>query len=181
MSTQLNDQLIDLYECRVCGQYIVPPVFQCPEDHLFCSECLLSSFDPRVCPVCGLTLIEGNNRCNSLEDLAEVMELHFACKFSECNARLALNQLQEHQSVCYFRKVTTDSIVNNHIDVSSAQKSTNNLLRLLTKQKISMAIPPHLRIYQYVDDMEEYIFERAQTKEQYMSCVDNLIKSIKYK
>ena len=105
MSAKLNDQLIDLYECRVCGQYIVPPILRCSDHHLFCSQCWLNSSDKALCQVCGRAIDEQNMRCTALEDLAEVMQLRFPCKRKGCGARVMLNELQSHVSICDAKSV----------------------------------------------------------------------------
>ena len=43
MENILNDQLDDLFESRICGQYIIPPILYRPNDHLFCIKCLLET------------------------------------------------------------------------------------------------------------------------------------------
>jgi hypothetical protein len=45
----LNDQLIRLFECPVCFEHIVPPIFQCLLGHLICSKCVLMCEN---CPTC---------------------------------------------------------------------------------------------------------------------------------
>jgi len=45
----LNDQLTRLFECPVCFEHIVPPIFQCLLGHLICNKCVLMCEN---CPTC---------------------------------------------------------------------------------------------------------------------------------
>lgn len=45
----LNDQLTRLFECPVCFEHIVPPVYQCLLGHLICHKCVLMCDN---CPTC---------------------------------------------------------------------------------------------------------------------------------
>jgi len=45
----LNDQLTRLFECPVCFEHIIPPIFQCLLGHLICNKCVLMCEN---CPTC---------------------------------------------------------------------------------------------------------------------------------
>lgn len=46
---ELIDQLTRLFECPVCFEHIVPPIFQCLFGHLICNKCVLMCEN---CPTC---------------------------------------------------------------------------------------------------------------------------------
>ena len=42
-------ELASLFECSVCYDYVLPPIFQCRTGHLFCSNCRVKL---TRCPSC---------------------------------------------------------------------------------------------------------------------------------
>ena len=122
MESDIKDQLLDLYECRVCRQYIPLPILKCPDDHLLCNDCLLSAEQVDKCPVCGLSLSLDGRRCSALEDLAELMELLFPCKYSQCDVRVLLKDLGLHQTSCQHKPDLTQQ----NISENSVESTTTN-------------------------------------------------------
>ena len=103
MSTELNDQLLVLYECGVCDEFIIPPIIQCIDDHLFCFQCWIRWSDMTTCQVCRRAIDSTKCWNNQLEDFAEFMQLMFPCKYQGCGTRVMLNHLYQHQNSCPFR------------------------------------------------------------------------------
>lgn len=44
-----TEDLTSLFECPVCFEYVLPPIYQCESGHLVCTECR-----PKLgnCPTC---------------------------------------------------------------------------------------------------------------------------------
>jgi len=92
------DYLKKSVECPVCIE--VPrkgPIFTCPNGHLVCQKCKRES-----CPTCREAM--GDNK--SLLAIAVIENILHDCKFTECEEKLSLNQIVEHEKVCKQRVVS---------------------------------------------------------------------------
>lgn len=61
-------QTLELLECPVCFDCMMPPVYQCREGHALCSSCLLKV---KTCPTCRANPVDV--RCRVLDRLAETI------------------------------------------------------------------------------------------------------------
>ncbi|PNF26647.1 E3 ubiquitin-protein ligase SIAH1 [Cryptotermes secundus] len=90
--------LASLFECPVCFDYILPPISQCKNGHLICSNCR-----PKMtrCPTCRARL--GNIRCLGMEKVASTVM--FPCKHSTYGCAVALlhTEKRKHEETCEFR------------------------------------------------------------------------------
>ncbi|CAL8109829.1 unnamed protein product [Orchesella dallaii] len=91
-------ELACFFECPVCFDYALPPIYQCPSGHLLCSECR-----PKIstCPSCRGPL--GNIRNLAMEKVAQTV--FFPCKHSTngCGTLLLHTEKLEHEENCEFR------------------------------------------------------------------------------
>jgi len=44
-----SSELTSLFECPVCFDYALPPIYQCDSGHIVCSECWSKL---KTCPTC---------------------------------------------------------------------------------------------------------------------------------
>ncbi|KAH8367818.1 hypothetical protein KR084_003088, partial [Drosophila pseudotakahashii] len=94
----LHDFLLSKLECPVCFGHILPPIQQCINGHIICSDCRSKL---SKCPVCRRSRID--IRCPSLDKMAS--KLIFPCQHSEygCLARVACEDKGRHENYCEFR------------------------------------------------------------------------------
>jgi len=71
----LNNELQNLFECPVCIEISLPPIYQCPAGHIVCKEC--KGKVRGICPQCRMPL--GNIRNRAMEQLASTIS--FPCKY----------------------------------------------------------------------------------------------------
>ena len=97
-----NQDLLSLFECPVCFDYVLPPILQCHAGHLVCANCR-----PKLtcCPTCRGQL-EGNIRNLAMEKLASTVK--FPCRYqsSGCGLSLLLTKKTDHEENCEFRPVS---------------------------------------------------------------------------
>lgn len=90
--------LATLFECPVCFDYVLPPIFQCESGHLICTQC-----KPKVacCPSCRGPL--GGVRNLAMEKVAETVQ--FPCKYvhSGCILRFLHKAKRAHEEMCEYR------------------------------------------------------------------------------
>ncbi|XP_022248421.1 E3 ubiquitin-protein ligase Siah1-like isoform X3 [Limulus polyphemus] len=90
--------LVSLFECPVCFEFVLPPILQCQNGHLVCSTCRQKI---TCCPTCRAPI--GNIRNLAMEKVASTVM--FPCKYfaSGCNAQLLHTDKQDHEEICEFR------------------------------------------------------------------------------
>eukprot|EP00919_Chromeraceae_sp_WS-2016_P050231 GHVR01119130.1.p1 GENE.GHVR01119130.1~~GHVR01119130.1.p1 ORF type:complete len:188 (+),score=34.97 GHVR01119130.1:85-564(+) len=90
---------LELLECCVCCEAMIPPIFQCREGHMLCGDCKVKV---KQCPVCRSETIDIRNR--GMERLAESID-EIACKYSSygCRTQVKYTCKKEHESKCSFR------------------------------------------------------------------------------
>lgn len=97
-TTASNNDLATLFECPICFDYALPPIFQCHSGHLVCSDC-----HPKLtcCPTCRGPL--GSIRNLALEKLAT--SVLFPCKYAPygCETTLPPQGKISHEVLCEFR------------------------------------------------------------------------------
>jgi hypothetical protein len=94
----LNDIIVNLFECPVCFNYMVPPVFQCKNAHNVCSQCKLKL---TKCPCCNEVLLDSRNVF--VERIAE--QLQYPCMNLEggCFEKHPAHDILKHHKVCPYR------------------------------------------------------------------------------
>ncbi|XP_065319442.1 E3 ubiquitin-protein ligase SIAH1A-like [Gordionus sp. m RMFG-2023] len=93
-----ENDITSFFECPVCFDYVLPPIYQCRSGHLVCSLCRLNL---KCCPTCRGPL--GNIRNLAMEKVAST--ILFPCKYnnSGCNKSLSHTEKVEHEEICEFR------------------------------------------------------------------------------
>ena len=95
-------QTLSLFECCVCLEYIIPPILQCLNSHVFCQSCREQFEKPVKCPTCREALPRKDNRNYSLEQIAESLRLPFPCKYKTngCDVTSLLTHIHKHEELC---------------------------------------------------------------------------------
>lgn len=93
-----SNEVLSVFECPVCLEYMLPPYLQCQAGHLVCGNCR-----PKLqcCPTCrGPTPAVRNL---GLEKIANTVK--FPCKFAQSGCALSFHHYEkvEHEDVCEFR------------------------------------------------------------------------------
>lgn len=102
MAIMSKRSLEKILECLVCMDTIRPPIFQCKEGHLLCSQC--RSKLPR-CPACRDAVgLACGVRNRALEQLAR--EFEFRCQFPGCSEQILYDHLNKHEQRCEFAPLT---------------------------------------------------------------------------
>ncbi|XP_023228940.1 E3 ubiquitin-protein ligase Siah1-like [Centruroides sculpturatus] len=97
--------LVALLKCPICHDYMSPPIHQCTEGHLVCSNCWKWV---RRCPTCRRIL--GDYQNATLEKLAEAISL--PCRFAEngCQERHILKDRRIHEKNCKYKTCSCPSL-----------------------------------------------------------------------
>ena len=95
----LTSELQQLFECPVCIEVTLPPIFQCPAGHIICENCKKKVRG--ICPQCRMTL--GNIRNRAMEQLASTIS--FPCRFKSngCPEVRDYQTKTIHEENCEFR------------------------------------------------------------------------------
>lgn len=95
----LEADLIQLFDCPVCFENILPPIMQCPAGHTICSVCLGRI---QFCPTCRGP-VTNPIRNLQMEKIAE--SLSFPCTHQSrgCTALLRYVDKVIHEAVCDFQ------------------------------------------------------------------------------
>ncbi|VIO87388.1 Uncharacterized protein BM_BM6403 [Brugia malayi] len=93
-----NPEVLSVFECPVCMDYMMPPYLQCQSGHLVCGNCR-----PKLtcCPTCRGPVPSVRNLV--LEKIANTVM--FPCKFSGSGCPLTFSHVEkvEHEELCEFR------------------------------------------------------------------------------
>lgn len=95
-----KEVIASLFECPVCFELILPPIYQCQNGHVLCIRC---RGNITYCPLCRSPM-PSNIRNLQLEKLAEQFPMR--CSFQEygCKAMLIFGKERtDHESECVFR------------------------------------------------------------------------------
>uniref|UniRef100_A0A8R1I880 RING-type E3 ubiquitin transferase n=1 Tax=Caenorhabditis japonica TaxID=281687 RepID=A0A8R1I880_CAEJA len=91
-------EILSVFECPVCLEYMLPPYMQCPSGHLVCSNCR-----PKLqcCPTCRGPTPSVRNL--GLEKIANTVR--FPCRFSNSGCPLNFHHIDkiEHEELCEYR------------------------------------------------------------------------------
>eukprot|EP00493_Phyllostaurus_siculus_P002285 UN02297 len=92
ISSPTNPDLASLFECPVCFDYVLPPIYQCSSGHLVCSNCR-----PKLtlCPTCRGPL--GSIRNLAMEKVANTVL--FPCRFNSSGCGVTLPQRQPKRNM----------------------------------------------------------------------------------
>ncbi|XP_020759235.2 E3 ubiquitin-protein ligase SIAH1-like [Odocoileus virginianus] len=97
-TTASSSDLASLFECPVCFDCALPPILQCPNGHLICSECRSRL---TRCPTCRELLTPIRNL--AMEKLA--VSVLFPCKYATfgCEITMPPTEKADHEEHCEFR------------------------------------------------------------------------------
>lgn len=86
-----------LFECPICFDYAVPPIYQCQNGHLVCQGC---SSKITHCPTCRVPITEPSIRNLQLDRLANTFQ--FPCKynFNGCLWKSYWFKKRDHEESC---------------------------------------------------------------------------------
>lgn len=95
----LNSELQQLFECPVCIEISLPPIYQCPAGHIVCKDC--KNKVRNICPQCRMPL--GNIRNRAMEQLASTIS--FPCKYKSNGCLDCFDYKTKiiHEDVCEMR------------------------------------------------------------------------------
>lgn len=96
---QFMPDIRSLFECPICFDYAVPPIYQCQNGHLVCQGC---SSKITHCPTCRVPITEPSIRNLQLDRLANTFQ--FPCKydFNGCQWKSFWYKKREHEECCEF-------------------------------------------------------------------------------
>uniref|UniRef100_A0A1I7XI11 E3 ubiquitin-protein ligase n=1 Tax=Heterorhabditis bacteriophora TaxID=37862 RepID=A0A1I7XI11_HETBA len=99
--TDSSAEVLSVFECPVCLEYMLPPYLQCQSGHLVCSNCR-----PKLqcCPTCRGPTPSVRNL--GLEKIANTVR--FPCKFASSGCPLFFYHYEkvEHEELCEYRITT---------------------------------------------------------------------------
>nr|XP_035144954.2 E3 ubiquitin-protein ligase SIAH1A-like [Callithrix jacchus] len=96
--TGCNNNLASLFECPVCLDYALPPIFQCERGHIVCNSCHSKL---TFCPTCRGPL--GFIRNLAMEKVANSVIFPCTYALSGCRITVPYKEKAEHEKVCKFR------------------------------------------------------------------------------
>ena len=91
-----NTGILSILECPVCLEYIVPPIYQCDNQHLLCSACHKYQIH---CPVCRVRLKGARNLC--MEKVSEFVLYPCKNEGSGCKVQLHSYEKTAHEWSCH--------------------------------------------------------------------------------
>lgn len=96
-SPQIACDIKSLFECPICFDYAVPPIYQCQNGHLVCQTC---SNKITHCPTCRVPISEPSIRNLQLDRLANTFQ--FPCKynFNGCQWKSYWFKKRDHEDNC---------------------------------------------------------------------------------
>ncbi|CEM19291.1 unnamed protein product [Vitrella brassicaformis CCMP3155] len=117
---------LELLECSVCCESMIPPIYQCKEGHTICQDCRLRV---KQCPVCRSETLD--IRCRALERLAESLD-EINCKYScyGCRVTVKYATKKDHEQKCAFRPFPCLHVCQG----CSFEGSSNELVRHLVEE-----------------------------------------------
>lgn len=134
---ELDEKLLNFFECPICNNFMKPPIHQCLSGHSVCSNCR-----PKLgqCPTCRSSF--GNTRNYTLEALSS--GVHYPCTYRDlgCVISLPPTQIIQHEGECALRPYTcplkdvllchwegTHSTISTHLKACHSEKVkfTNHL------------------------------------------------------
>ncbi|GFG36774.1 hypothetical protein Cfor_07306, partial [Coptotermes formosanus] len=94
-------KIVAKLQCRVCMQYMTPPIAMCQRGHSICNTCRQKV---KQCPTCRQRF--SRYRCQLLENIAQ--KIKYPCKYYKegCEYVSAAKRIQSHETRCRHRPVT---------------------------------------------------------------------------
>ncbi|CAG9769241.1 unnamed protein product [Ceutorhynchus assimilis] len=89
----LDLDLLHEFECPICMEYMVPPIYQCEIGHSFCQVCKDTQ---TVCPSCKAEFKRTQNF--TLERV--IMNTIYPCKHSGCKYKTKAKNIRQHEATC---------------------------------------------------------------------------------
>ncbi|XP_057655745.1 uncharacterized protein LOC130893534 isoform X1 [Diorhabda carinulata] len=94
--TNKTDKIIrQLFECFICKDYMVPPIYQCVAGHSLCNDC---KSKVEKCPSCESKIEETRNII--LENISETVELPCSFESKNCTFRAGVKRVASHEQEC---------------------------------------------------------------------------------
>ncbi|KAG6551431.1 hypothetical protein Mapa_007077 [Marchantia paleacea] len=86
----------DILDCNICMEPLNPPIFQCTNGHIACTECCVKMSG--ICPSCSKPV--GKIRCLAIEKLIESLQM--SCKHAEygCTKVISFTKKKNHEISC---------------------------------------------------------------------------------
>lgn len=95
-NTAQNDKILrQAFECPICKDYMVPPIYQCVSGHTLCNACKAKL---EKCPSCEAKIDETRNLV--LEEVAEKVELPCQYETDNCTFRGGVKRVAAHEVDC---------------------------------------------------------------------------------
>lgn len=89
-------------ECVACNEQLVPPVYQCCNGHLVCSDCCDEMEQAgTACSACQSEMPYPRVECLFFKQIAR--RLQYICPYSGCNVRLRFTDFHKHRDSCDYR------------------------------------------------------------------------------
>ncbi|KAF5275164.1 hypothetical protein FQR65_LT04196 [Abscondita terminalis] len=94
----IDETLLNVFECPVCKNYMKPPIFQCSKGHSICNFCKSKLV---CCPICRLSIKDARNY--SLETLCD--RIKFPCLHKEFGCRIVMSasNITIHEIECSWK------------------------------------------------------------------------------
>ncbi|OMJ74667.1 hypothetical protein SteCoe_26345 [Stentor coeruleus] len=93
-----NTEIHDIISCKICFEFLTPPVSQCLYGHITCNDCL-SKLTEKKCPVCRRDM--SKTLPNLILD-SILSSFQVKCKFQDCHEIIKIPNLKTHYKVCEF-------------------------------------------------------------------------------
>lgn len=93
----VNIDLGKNFECPICKEYLISPIYNCNTGHSFCKKCKEQLI---TCPFCQAVI--GNSRNFVLEDILEVLQICCPNEPKGCQFLGKVQEVKLHELMCLF-------------------------------------------------------------------------------
>lgn len=90
-----NQSQLNMLECPVCLEYLIPPIYQCKIGHSICASC---KSELSECPSCKSEFVDTRNFL--VENMMSLIK--YSCKYDECPYQGEPTSIKAHQETCIF-------------------------------------------------------------------------------
>ncbi|KAJ8946150.1 hypothetical protein NQ314_008972 [Rhamnusium bicolor] len=94
-----NEQIRKSWECQICQEYLITPIYLCPTGHSLCGTCKSKLTN---CPYC--ILVIGDSRNFTLEEISETVEINCQYEGKGCNFFGNIERIAKHEPKCAWKK-----------------------------------------------------------------------------